>query len=147
MVRLGWLRGWVGSALVLVLLAGCGQSGTKVYPVRGKLVYKGKGGVAWLAGGQVHFESVAEPKVTASGEIEEDGSFAVWSYVDRKDREGLPAGEYRVCVIPPGRDGDDEAPRRVGLLHPRYQNFDTSKLSVTVTPGANTPTVEVEAGR
>jgi hypothetical protein len=132
----------VGAAALFAVL-GCGESGPKTYPVKGKVVYKGGGDVARLAGGQVNFESVGEPKVTASGEIERDGAFTVWCYLEGKDREGLPAGEYRVCVRPP--KGDDDGPRRGGPLHPRYQTFDKSGLTVTVAAGTNTPTIEVEA--
>ena len=46
---------------------------SKTYPVKGKVTYKGTGDVARLAGGQVHFESVGQPRVTGSGEIEKDG--------------------------------------------------------------------------
>jgi hypothetical protein len=133
------------AAAALLAVVGCGSSGPTTYPVRGKVAYKGPGDVGQLAGGQVHLESVSEPKVTASGEIEADGAFTVWCYLEGKDREGVPAGEYRVCVRPP-KDGSD-GPRRGGPLHPRYQSFDKSELKVTVTSGTNTPTIEVEAGR
>jgi hypothetical protein len=134
----------VGLGAVLLATLGCGQDGPKTYPVNGKVVYKGQGDVARLEGGEVHFESVSEPRVTASGEIGRDGAFAVWCYLEGKDREGVPAGEYRVCVRP-SRDGGD-GPRRGGPLHPRYQTFEKSGLKATVTPGTNTPTIEVEAG-
>jgi hypothetical protein len=135
----------VGAGAALLVAVGCGQDGPKTYPVNGKVVYKGAGDVAKLEGGRVHLESVSsEPKVTASGDIEADGSFSVWCYLESKDREGVPAGEYRVCVRP-ARGGDE--PRRGGPIHPRYQRFETSELKITVTPGTNTPTIEIEAGR
>jgi hypothetical protein len=134
----------VGLGAAVLTALGCGGSdGPATYPVRGKVVYKGAGDVAKLAGGQVHFESAAGPRVTASGEIAADGTFAVWCHLDGKDREGVPAGEYKVCVRPPK---DDDTPRR-GPLHPRYQTFDKSGLKATVTAGTNTPTFEVEAHR
>ena len=136
----------IGAGAALLAALGCGQDGPKTYPVNGKVVYKGQGDVAKLEGGQVHLESVStEPKVTASGEIEADGAFTVWCYLESKDREGVPEGEYRVCVRP-ARGGGDE-PRRGGPIHPRYQRFETSELKITVTPGTNTPTIEIEAGR
>jgi hypothetical protein len=132
----------MGAALLAAL--GCGGGdGVKTYPVNGRVVYKGKGDVAKLEGGQVHFESLSEPRVIASGEIGSDGAFAVWCHLEGKDREGVPAGEYKVCVRPP--KGDD-APRRGGPLHPRYQTFEKSGLKITVSPETNTPTVEVETG-
>lgn len=120
----------VGLGVALLAALGCGQDGPKTYPVNGKVVYKGQGDVARLEGSNVHFESVGEPKVTGSGEIGPGGTFTAWCYLEAKDREGLPAGEYRVCVKP-SSDDDGEA-RRGGPVHPRYTSFDKSGLTVTV---------------
>jgi hypothetical protein len=138
----------VGAALFAAL--GCGgPDGPKTYPVKGKVVYKGGGDVGRLTGGQVHFESVGETRVTGLGEIEDGGTFSVWCYLESKDREGLPPGEYRVCVRTARGGGDEDgAPRRrSGPIHPRYQTFDKSGLTVTVAEGTNTPTIEVEAAK
>src|SRR5688572_3782196 len=92
---------WVVRAVGVGLIAavGCGgPGGTPTYPVRGKVVYKGGGDVAKLAGGYVNVESLGEPRVTGSGEIRADGGFVVGCYLDGQDREGLPAGEYKACL-------------------------------------------------
>ena len=135
-----WVVRAVGVGLIVV--AGCGgPGGVPTYPVRGKVVLKG-GEVAKLVGGSVRLESVAEPKVTGSGELGTDGGFVVGCLLDGKDRDGLPAGDYRACLRPP-RDAD-EARGWVKLVAAKYQNFDKSALRLTVTTGANEPTFEVE---
>lgn len=124
--------------------AGCGkEDGTKTYPVEGKVVLK-QGDVRALAGGQVMFESVGETRVTGAGEIQGDGSFEAACYLDGKDRTGLPAGDYRVCIRPLAADGELS---KKSALHPRFRSYDKSGLKVTVAPGTNTPTIEVELGR
>src|SRR6476469_1790727 len=60
----------------LVAAAGC-DSGPKVYPVKGKIVNKGRGHVKDLAGYSVQFQSVNDPAETPGGPIEEDGSFTL----------------------------------------------------------------------
>ena len=63
---------------------------------------------------------------------------------DGKDREGLPASEYRVCLHPP-RDGG-ETPVR-GPFHPKYMVVDKSGLMVAVGTGSTVPTREVEPAK
>jgi hypothetical protein len=131
-----------GLGVALLAVLGCGGSdGPATHPVTGKVVFKGSGDLRRLVGGHVYFESVGEPKVTAAGEIEAGGAFTLGSYLDGKDRAGVPPGEYRVSVKPPA----DDAPRPP--VHPKYLNPATSGLKVTVAAGTNTPTIEVEAGR
>ncbi|HJZ53863.1 MAG TPA: hypothetical protein VKE74_02835 [Gemmataceae bacterium] len=134
----------------LVLLAGCrGESGVKTYPVTGKVIVK-NGDVARLAGGFVRLESVADPNVKAVGEIQEDGSFGLGSFVQDRPLTGVPEGEYRARVEPRPQDEADEgspAVVRKGDLLPKYRDFGTSGLKYTIAPGENTITVEVEVRR
>jgi hypothetical protein len=137
---------------LLALAGGCGQSGPKTYPVKGKVVVK-NGDVKKLAGGYVRLQSVADPKLIGVGEIEEEGSFGIGAFIDGKPVGGLPEGEYRARVEPPGfdrreeNDDDKPPPPKKGDLLPKYQAFDASGLTYTVKPGDNTITVEVEAKR
>ena len=62
---------------VLVIAAGCDSGLPKVYPVTGKVVSKGKGLVKDLAGYNVQFQSLTDPKELPGGVIAEDGSFTV----------------------------------------------------------------------
>jgi hypothetical protein len=125
---------WLLAGLLVLALGGltsCGQRGPQTFPVQGKVVFKGKGGnVGQLAGGNVRFQSIADPNLTAVGEIADDGSFALGSYIKDKGYPGVPAGEYKARVDPP-EDDEEGRPLR-GLIHPKYQDFDKSGLTFTV---------------
>ena len=132
-----------------VLVAGCkGDSGPKTYPVKGTVVFK-NGDVSKLAGGFVRLLSVGEPKVAGYGEILEDGTFGIGSFLDGKPRDGVPEGEYLGRVEPPGFDklqsDDTPPPPKKGELLPKYRDFQKSGLKYKIAPGENTITVEVEA--
>lgn len=136
-----------GRPLALVVLAfwilgGCGPSEKlpKTYPVKGKVVLKG-GNVRQLVGGYVRLELVSDPKVTAVGEIEEDGTFALGSFLDGKAVGGVLPGAYRARVELPA---DEESGRSAkGIIDPRFQSFDKSGLKYTVDPRDNEMTIEV----
>jgi len=135
-----------------VLAAGCKgeDKGPKGYPVSGKVVFK-NGDLKKLVGGYVRLESVSDAKLKAVGEIQEDGTFVMGSFVDGKPVGGVPEGEYRGRVDPPGSEkfeGDDTLPPpKKGELLTKYLRFPTSELKYTIAPGENTITVEVEAKR
>ena len=129
-----------GLALPLVL-AGCGSSGPKVYPVQGKVVFKGKGGnMRHLIGGKVRFRSTSDAGLTAVGSIEDDGVFSMAAIQNEKGLTGVPAGAYKARVELP-RSEDDDAPRVP--IHPKYLDFDKSGLEVTV-PTQGDVILEVE---
>jgi hypothetical protein len=136
----------------LVSAGGCGgDDGPKTYPVSGKVVVK-NGDVKKLVGGFVYLQSVADSTLVGSGEINEDGSFGIGTFIKDKPRGGLPEGDYRARVEPPGadqRENDDDAPPppKKGDLLPKYQKFDTANLKYTIKAGDNPITVEVEAKR
>jgi hypothetical protein len=99
MVRARRCAGAALVAAILVTVFGCGASGPKTYPVKGKVVVK-NGQVGRIAGGYVHMESVGEPKVKGAGQIEDDGQFAMACFVNDKAIEGMPQGEYVAWVEP-----------------------------------------------
>jgi hypothetical protein len=114
-----------------MIVAGCGPSGPQTYPVQGKVVFKGKGGkVQQLAGSKVWLQSVADPSLAAVGEIEDDGSFSLGTYLKEKSYQGVPAGQYKGRIEPPA-DDEEGKPLR-GLIHPRYHDFDKSGITCTV---------------
>ncbi len=114
---------------VLALILGCGgSSGPQTHPVQGKVVYKGKGIIRQLAGGTVHFQSVADPKLTAFGEIDDEGSFTMGIVHNDKNLTGVPAGKYKARVEPPTDDDGVPAP----VLAPKYRDYDKSGLTFTV---------------
>src|SRR5438046_859745 len=104
-------------------IAGCSSSGT--YPVRGEISYKDGSDVAVLKGAQVIFEPADpdQPKVSARGYIQEDGTFQMST---NREGDGVPPGKYRVMVAPPpffaGRKRDAEPPV---YFNERYQDFAT----------------------
>jgi hypothetical protein len=135
---------------LLVSVAGCGAKGPKTYPVSGKVVVK-NGDVKKLVGGFVRLQSVADSSLVGVGEIGEDGSFGIGTFIDGKPQGGLPEGEYRARVEPPGFDrlqeDDQLPPPKKGDILPKYLKFDASGLKYAIKPGDNPLTVEVEAKR
>lgn len=135
--------------LVLVALAGspfgltgC-NSGPRVYPVKGRVVAKGKGDVKDLAGYSVQFQSVGDPAEMPGGPIGEDGTFTLYTYKGSGGKllPGVKEGKYRACLLPPAAEGGVK-PR---LLIPlRYTTFDTSNLEYTIAPGPNDFTIEID---
>ena len=150
--RFGNLVALVGLGISLVAV-GCGgekDDGPPTYPVKGQIIVK-NGDVKSLVGGYVRLVSMADSKVVGVGEIQDDGTFGVGTFVDGKPRGGLPEGEYRTRVEPPGSGeqdpGDQPPPSRKGGLLPKYQKYETSGLKYAIKPGENAITVEVEVRR
>jgi hypothetical protein len=129
-----WL-GLAGAALALIGSAGCGA---KTQPVQGKVVFKDR---TPLTGGLVLFEPAeGTARACARGDIQPDGTFRLSTYA--KD-DGALEGRHRVLVAPPLPDN----PRDLGkalVIHPRYEQFETSKLEFTVTRGKNDFTIVVD---
>jgi hypothetical protein len=123
--RSGWLLAGLAAGF---LIAGCGgPSDAGGEPARGRVVYKGDKGRP--RGGRIEFRSVADPRVIAIGSIDEDGAFAIGEPTQgHSGSPGLPPGEYQVRVLPPKAGGEWET----GSVHPKYMDFRTASLKVTV---------------
>ena len=126
------LGGW------FILFGGCGESNNRVavYPVRGKVIYRGEP----AAGAKVVLYAV-EPRDSNTpipeGEVQEDGAFRLTSY---EEGDGAPAGRYKATVvwnepIPPGMHAESFSPR--DRLGGRYSDPNRSGLTATVTEGNN----------
>ncbi len=100
----------LAAALILAGIVGCGGGMPKTYPVQGKVVFKGGKPVT---DGRVQFQSTTDPQFKALGDIAEDGSFSLTTYVGPKHKTGAPAGDYRVVV-------ELERPARVVTLPSPY---------------------------
>lgn len=113
-------------------LCGCGPDGPPVYPVSGRLELPA-GDVSRLAGSAVEAAADADPGVRASGEIQPDGTFRLQSLAGGEVRGGVPAGSYRVRIVP---NAEDDATRRQAAtaVAPRFLRFDQSRLSLQVPP-------------
>jgi hypothetical protein len=128
-----------------------------VYPIKGRVLYKGKP----ITGGTVVFERVGsdppESKSTqgsgplrATGRIAADGSFGLRAF---PGTEGVPEGQYKVGVssIPPRSEGnllDAAASAQKGnpdVLRGRYADPRTSGLRARVVKDqANEPTFDLK---
>lgn len=109
----------------LLGIAGCGGS---LQPVRGTVTLPG-GKPA--EGSMVVFEGeVAGKTVSARGDVQTDGSFALSTL---KPGDGVPPGKYRVAVMPPPMV-NAEGPYRPPF-NAKYTNFETSGLTFEVERG------------
>src|SRR5262245_43165782 len=121
----------VAVALALAL-AGCAAK--RLYPVEGVVQFEDGSPTRELAGGTVSLESVADLS-NAAGEIRADGTFRIQ---DPLGKEGIPAGRYRVLVLPP-----EGADRHNPPVDHRYGRYETSGIEVTVREEKNQITVPV----
>jgi len=127
----------LGLVAALAVLAACQRdTGPATWKVKGKLVRKGQP-VALPEGSSILFRSLSDPPVQASGEIQRDGSFELWSDLGK---EGTVAGEHRVMILVPLLEVGQKPP-----ISPRYQSYDTSGLKATVQPHhRNELTIEID---
>jgi len=118
------------ASVALVGLWGCGGQG--FHQVKGKVVYMDGSDVSVLTGGFVLFDPAdpeGPPKGSARGEIHQDGSFTMGRY---KEGDGVIPGKYRVMVTqPPFLGGRGKVPPP--LLDPRFKDFESSGLEITVS--------------
>jgi hypothetical protein len=121
-------------ALCLVPVAGCPPRAAlpPTYPAGGSVVYRGG---KPFPGGTIEFVSLTDPSVAVSGEIEDDGTFALHTLKDTARAAGAAAGSYRVTVLP--RIPADQRPVRPVTLAGTY----------TVEPKENVFRIEIDPGR
>jgi hypothetical protein len=117
---------------LLAALCGCGGKGC--YPVEGVVQLDDGTPAGFLAGGTVSLESVADQS-NAAGEIRDGGAFRIR---DPLGRDGVPAGAYRVLVLPPENSDRNRPP-----IDPSFGRYDTSGIEVQVKEQKNTITVTV----
>lgn len=124
-----------GLMLVILGLAGCGTTSDlpKVFPVKGRVIFKDKNlNPRLLAGGCVEF--LADTKTSAFGEIKDDGTVVLVSYIKNKIVEGVAPGTYRARIAPPPDGWERGAPN---VLTRRFGSFDRSGLQYTVGEGSH----------
>ncbi|MEX0642992.1 MAG: hypothetical protein WD468_09850 [Pirellulales bacterium] len=141
-------------ALLLTLLAlmttSCSSGALKTYPVEGHVVYDDGSPVK---GGTVDFETVVgetadgQPRrVYANGAIDADGTFRL---LTNREQEGVVAGVHRVAIGETPETGSDfdvmqASRRKKPTVLPKYANYDTSGLEVTVEPKSNAITITIK---
>lgn len=128
----------------LLLVAGCGPAEPSVYPVSGT-VKLGDGKSP--AGCVVEFSSQAEATkgLNARGEVAADGTFAVKTTINGKEKVGAVAGPHKVVVVPPAATSTPGAPVPPAIPV-RYAEYAKSGLTAEVKPdGANTVELKLDA--
>jgi hypothetical protein len=139
MVRFGHAR--ISIALVSMLIAGCDPGLPKVYPVTGKVVYKGKGPAKDLTGYNVQFQSTTDPKELPGGVIAEDGTFTLYTRVGGKVIPGVKEGTYRACLTQPAVEG---GPPPKLVIPRKYISLESANLQYEVNGQPTEITVEIE---
>jgi hypothetical protein len=136
------LSKWGGLVSILLLTAGvggCGGNALKTYPVEGNVtILDGSP----LTVGEVVFSS---DKVTARGQINENGSF-VLSTDNEGSGDGAPVGVYKVAILGAAVSKKDPAnPYAIEeLIDRKYADQTTSDLEFTVEAGPNSFGIIVE---
>jgi hypothetical protein len=123
-------RLWAVLCLAFVLAA-CGESGVKHYPVKGKVTYKDQP----TEGAQVVFQPVdgeSNERPKAYGDVKADGSFTLRT----QQAEGAPAGEYNVMILWFASAGPDALEVKA-KLPAKYADPASPILKATVKEGNN----------
>jgi hypothetical protein len=125
-------------ALTTPLLAGCG--GSKLHPVKGKVVYED--GTPVKAGMVVieRMDAGEGQRYSANGAIQPDGTFELGT---RRPEDGAPEGRYRAAVVSPPLSDDQVGKGERPLVEARFSSLDTSGLELEVKPGVNEVTLTV----
>jgi hypothetical protein len=130
---------WTASGLVMLAavglaLPGCGKKGPVFIPVSGVVTLDGKP----LPRVAVWFEQ-GKGMNHGTGTSDESGRFEISTH---KLGKGVTPGQHRVLV----HAGMSESPSKTTWLAPKeYSTFDTSGLSVEVTPEQNTFTFDLSS--
>jgi hypothetical protein len=138
-----WLRLASAAPFALLCAVGCGgDDRLEVSPVRGQVVYQGRG----VPNATVIFYPVGEAaeklkKMRPYAYADESGRFELKTYVTA---DGAPPGEYEVSIIAvSGADRESDpssqmnSPKLPRALVQKYANQKTSGIRVTVKPGEN----------
>src|SRR4029079_2417156 len=122
---------------VLACLVGCGQG--KTAAVNGRVQLKDGSDVSVLEGYSLNFESEGG-KSSAVGEVNADGTFMLSTF---GANDGAVPGKYRVAINPLTNPNPDKPPIK-SKLPAKYENLDSSGLTVEVKPGQNNIELELD---
>jgi len=123
--------------VTFITLAATGCGG-KTSPVSGRVKLKDGSDVSVLAGHTVMFQTESD-RISASGDIEPDGTFKVSTYAHN---DGAVPGRHQVAISPPPPVPDAPPPKPI--LPKKYNDFGTSGLTVEINPGTNNIEFELE---
>lgn len=123
-------------AMVGLFVAGCG--GGNIAPVNGRVKLKDGSDVSVLAGHTVTFESVGD-KMSGYGDVQADGTFKITT---NTPNDGAFLGSHRLSIVPP--EPPPDAPLPKPIIHPKYNQADTSGLTWEIKPGTNIVELELD---
>jgi hypothetical protein len=138
------LYGWRASVLAALLLAGCSEAKLEVpqtYPASGTLLDKAGKPIA-EAHVRLSPASGADNQLIISGISDTDGTFTLETQhmndAARKGvRDGVPAGDYRVTIIPNSQYDQRKGPPPVATWRPQTVKIDpqenTLKFEVVIS--------------
>jgi len=117
--------------VLLLLAAGCGTPEPELFPLAGRVLYRGRPVAGAELGFHPLFEGPGWSPVAVTGE---DGSFQA---ATKQPGDGVLPGRYKVTVVwhPETSDGE-ESPNR---LPARYASPVTSDLEVEAGTDSDTP--------
>jgi hypothetical protein len=116
---------------LLVACSGCSEERVPVYPVSGKVTYKGQ----VPAGATVVLHSLNGSDtndVAPTGNVKDDGSFAITSY---EPGDGAPQGEY-VATIQWFKFAPELGGAGPNVIPSKYVSAKTSPIKVRVSGGS-----------
>lgn len=119
--------------MAIVCVVGCGQKGPRLVPVRGLVTLDGEP----LASAVVAFEHTGGLNM-ATGVTKDDGRFELAIH---KMGQGATTGPHRVQIS----RSESESGKTTWISPKEYASFDTSGLSVDVTPTQHTFTFELSS--
>jgi hypothetical protein len=115
---------------LFVALSGCSEQRVPVYPVSGKITYKGQPPVG--ASVVLHSLSGSDAKdVVPAGTVKDDGSFTVTSY---DPGDGAPQGDY-VATIEWYRYQSELGGAGPNVIPSKYVSAKTSPVKLSVDGG------------
>lgn len=92
-----------------------------------------------MTSGTVMAQSVANPEILASGDLQADGTFELHSTLGKL---GMVEGELRVAIEPPLPEYGKKT-----AVGKSYQRFETSGITISVKPEDNDVTIEVDPSK
>jgi hypothetical protein len=119
------------AAILALAVAGCGGSHKPVFPVRGKVLFRGRA----AEGALVILNPVGEtnPKaIRPQGVVGSDGSFEMSTY---GEKDGAPTGEYTATIV--WLIENPKTKKEWSPLPTRYMTPDRSGLRVTINDAPN----------
>jgi hypothetical protein len=123
------------ASIGLFVVAGCGKSDWGY--LEGTVLLNGKP----IGPAVISLQPVDAQRAGGVGPVDEKGKYKV---VSARKKEGAAVGDYRVTVHSKLSDFGFEQPAKKAAIPARYENPDTSGLTVKVEPGTKQFDIELK---